>query len=145
MPYKFQQTVFKNNVPHIRMWPQCGQCEHTMTNGVKCKRDLHVATILLAARVKSSGESWGFDTAWGTGLFADRDFEEYEMIVPYGGETLSQKEQIKRYATPKILLQPYLLHSTDAACKHYIGSATNGSLESCLPNTKMQNFQPHIV
>ena len=64
----------------------------------------------------------------GTGLFADRDFEEYEMIVPYGGETLSQKEQIKRYGPPgDATLAPYLLHSTDAACKRYIGSATNGS------------------
>jgi hypothetical protein len=108
----------------------CAQCEAVGLNGARCRRRV---CIWLPYCWQHAKADFGVAVApskvlpGSTGMYATRDFARNEMIVPYGGETLHEREVIRRYGTGPLSVGPYLLGNTDSACRRYVASAANGA------------------
>jgi len=109
---------------------KCERCEHVKPDGNQCGNRVCIGTPLcwihsrkfLGVGVKPS------TIIDGKGLFAFKDFEEWDWICKYVGQTVTKKCVEDRY--PGMDVAPYAVDSgrrvVDSACVRGIGSMANG-------------------
>ena len=123
---------------------QCIQCEATSNRGERCARKVCMwlpfcwqhTQIHFGVRVRPSVVLPG-----DSGLFATRSFRKHEMIVPYGGELLTEAQISNRYRKGPMALGSYLLGRIDSACTRYVASASNGAFGSISPSSANVKFE----
>lgn len=139
MPYEYRHRRVKSDT-EFRCPLVCRTCTAKGKSG-PCKRTVCLwmpycwqhTRALLGIRTAESKALPG-----GTGLFAMRDFAKDEMIAPYDGERLSNKQAAQRYGTGPLALGPYMLHTVDAACARSVASAANGAFGSVTAPANME-------
>ena len=148
MPYKYEHSdVTRAETRKFECDLECRQCKCPKKDGTRCNRKVCVWLPFcwqhmrseLGILVKDSNVVPGT-----SGLYADRDFSNGEMVAPYGGEVLTPAEILKRYGRPSsgVSIGPYLLGSVDSACTRYVASASNGAFGIVSPEHANVKFEP---
>ena len=146
MPLKYFHTDVTRDLPRVFSCElECRRCESVNSGGERCGRRVCIWLPFCWQHTRKHlhlrvGESEALPGS--LGLFATEDFEEGDMVAPYGGEVIGNTEVRKRYGKVNDLsIGPYLLHSVDSACVRYVSSASNGGFGSIPDSASNVHFR----
>ena len=109
----------------------CQRCEHIKANGVRCRNRVCFGTPLCWIHTRMTYGVQARDSTIpgaGKGLFATREFQQDDWIVPYVGEVVTDPCLNQRYGDDTA---PYASEYSrrrfiDSACRRGTGARANG-------------------
>jgi hypothetical protein len=117
--------------PTFRCKLQCGQCTHIKPDGARCRNRVCFGTpVCWIHSIKKYGLRVKPSTVpdAGKGLFATKEFQEDDWIVPYVGELITENCLVRRYQerTAAYATANGRRTAVDSACQRGIASMANG-------------------